>query len=336
MAELARQLGFRFKEIDMIIDSSPDHQIARTALLQAGKPSRYRYNDEQFNILVRRIVNSAMTLQVRSGTPQIRTHEQDSPLLFLDRMNADIPAADTITGFYVRRCVFFAFFGKPSRSNNTNQDREADEGQRMRDPPQSALFFQENGKDHPRYISNPRGGGLSGKRYSVGEIQKNKRRLLASYRTDEKDRDSMELETPPSETLDQDIADQSNTFSGGDRLAALPNERVSSELAIVPIHARHGSFHTQAEDGMSDCTRVSFEAISREESPVGRAVSTVIDRESGFQDQRRINNTSGASSVGPEDDTLSDSGEHDRGQGMDMYIADLRRATEEEERSEEV
>ncbi|KAJ5259338.1 hypothetical protein N7478_012319 [Penicillium angulare] len=145
----------------------------------------------------------------------------------------------------------------------------------------------------------------------------------------------MELETPQSETLDQDMVDQNNTSSEGDGLAALPNERVSSELAIVPTHARHGSFHQQAEDEMSDCTRVSFEAISREASPVDRAISDVIDWEDGFQDQRRINNTSRPSSAGPGDGNLSDSGEHDRGQGIDLFIANLRRAREEEEKLEE-
>lgn len=44
MAKLAHQLGFQSTEIDTLIKCSPDHQIARSALLQARKPNRYRYN----------------------------------------------------------------------------------------------------------------------------------------------------------------------------------------------------------------------------------------------------------------------------------------------------
>ena len=39
MAELASQLRFKSPEIDALVDGSPDHQIARAALLQARKPS---------------------------------------------------------------------------------------------------------------------------------------------------------------------------------------------------------------------------------------------------------------------------------------------------------
>lgn len=131
IAELARQLGFASPEISTLINSSPDHQIAQSALLKARKPGRYRYDRQQFDILVNQIVNlfveaipnqsdlslglladSAIKLQVRSGVPQTQTYNQDSPLLFLDRLYANIPFADTITSFFVRRYVYFVFFGK--------------------------------------------------------------------------------------------------------------------------------------------------------------------------------------------------------------------------------
>lgn len=41
MAELAHRLGFKSPEIDTLIDSSPDHQIARAALLQARKLNQF-------------------------------------------------------------------------------------------------------------------------------------------------------------------------------------------------------------------------------------------------------------------------------------------------------
>jgi hypothetical protein len=57
MAHLAHQLGFRSPGIDGLLNSSPDHQIARSALLQARKPGQSRYDDHQFDVLVRRIVD---------------------------------------------------------------------------------------------------------------------------------------------------------------------------------------------------------------------------------------------------------------------------------------
>lgn len=39
MAELGHWFGFKSPEIDALIGSSPDHQIAQWALLQARKPN---------------------------------------------------------------------------------------------------------------------------------------------------------------------------------------------------------------------------------------------------------------------------------------------------------
>lgn len=48
----------------------------------------------------------------RSGVPQTRTRKQDNALLFLDYLHAEVEVADTITSFFVRPGVYFAFFGK--------------------------------------------------------------------------------------------------------------------------------------------------------------------------------------------------------------------------------
>ena len=61
------------------------------------------------------LADSTVKAHARSGVPQTRTHVQDAPLLFLDRLHADVDVADTITSFFVRRCVFFAFLGKSPR-----------------------------------------------------------------------------------------------------------------------------------------------------------------------------------------------------------------------------
>jgi hypothetical protein len=54
-----------------------------------------------------------MKHRIRSGVPQTRTQKQDNTLLFLDYLYAEVEVAETITSFFVRRCVYFAFFGKP-------------------------------------------------------------------------------------------------------------------------------------------------------------------------------------------------------------------------------
>jgi hypothetical protein len=133
MAELACRLGFWSPVIEAIIDGSPDREIARAALLQARKPNRFRYDEHQFDTLISRIVDcfaaavpdqpeivhelladSTVKPRARCGMPRMRTHKQDTPLLFVDRLHAEVGVADTITTFFVRRCVYFAFFGKPA------------------------------------------------------------------------------------------------------------------------------------------------------------------------------------------------------------------------------
>ncbi|KAE8410244.1 hypothetical protein BDV36DRAFT_302927 [Aspergillus pseudocaelatus] len=146
MADLARRLGFHSSEIESILQGSPDRQIARDALLQARKPHRFRYDVGEFNALVDRIVecfsaavpyepernpellaDSTVKARARCGTPQKRTHRQDNLHLFIDYLHKDeIIIADTITTFFVRRCVYFAFFGKPCSHSNPHMDRDGD------------------------------------------------------------------------------------------------------------------------------------------------------------------------------------------------------------------
>lgn len=57
MAELARQLVFQSPEIEAIIDGSPDHDIARAALLQARKPNCFPYGKRQFDTLINQIID---------------------------------------------------------------------------------------------------------------------------------------------------------------------------------------------------------------------------------------------------------------------------------------
>lgn len=53
-----------------------------------------------------------MKLKARTREPQTQTYKQDGLLLFLDCLNTDIEVAENVTSFFVRRCVYFTFFGK--------------------------------------------------------------------------------------------------------------------------------------------------------------------------------------------------------------------------------
>ncbi|KAF7164507.1 hypothetical protein CNMCM6106_001025 [Aspergillus hiratsukae] len=164
MAELARRLGFQSPEIEAIIDGSPDREIARAALLQARKPNRFQYDKRQLDTLISRIVDcfsaavpdqpeivhelladSTVKPRARCGMPRMRTHKQDSPLLFVDRLHAEVGVADTITTFFVRRCVYFAFFGKPAQPGPAEGENNRETPGDRDIPPLSPLFVGEDG-----------------------------------------------------------------------------------------------------------------------------------------------------------------------------------------------
>ncbi|OJJ03119.1 hypothetical protein ASPVEDRAFT_84579 [Aspergillus versicolor CBS 583.65] len=59
MAALAKKLGFHTPPVKTIIRQSPDHQIARAALLKARKPDHYYYDSGAFESLIKQITEHA-------------------------------------------------------------------------------------------------------------------------------------------------------------------------------------------------------------------------------------------------------------------------------------
>jgi hypothetical protein len=175
MAELAHRLGFDSTEIQELLAQCPDRQIALAALLQARKPDRYEYHPHQVESLVTKIVecfsaaveqderpsillaDSSVESRARCGMPQLKTHKQDSPFLFLDNIHTvSSPVFDNITTFFVRRCVYLAFFGKlrdvqlldgQGHVGDIDRDMRRDDplpnGQENRDIPIEDHSFQE-------------------------------------------------------------------------------------------------------------------------------------------------------------------------------------------------
>ncbi|KAH8799664.1 hypothetical protein F5884DRAFT_758143 [Xylogone sp. PMI_703] len=135
-AAFANRLGFESEEIRGLIQRSADDEIARSVLLKACKPDRYKYDKAMFEDYVGQIVSlfsgarpitveqtsAAVTTDrfdgppKRCGIPYALDHERDRLSLFLDRLhNTDGEQSDQLSSFFIRRSVYFAFFGKPTR-----------------------------------------------------------------------------------------------------------------------------------------------------------------------------------------------------------------------------
>jgi len=133
IAALAYRLGFESDEICALKQRSPDREIARSALLKARKPDRYEYDDTLFESYISQIVEVFSTATPsrseqltpvlvsddpdasgnRCGFPDEQAQEEDSKLLFIGNLHdASEEQGEAITSFFVRRSVYFAFFGK--------------------------------------------------------------------------------------------------------------------------------------------------------------------------------------------------------------------------------
>jgi hypothetical protein len=354
MAHLAHQLGFKSPEIDGLLNSSPDHEIARSALLQARKSDRYRYNDQQFDVLVRRIVDcfteavpdqpgpsqdlladSTVKAHARSGVPQTRTHVQDATWLFLDRLHDDVDVADTITSFFVRRCVFFSFLGKSPTVDPINNrrcgDLDADQG--IAEEVESPLFVEK--KHAPGFDTSARHKSASGRSSLIGRSNASTCLLLSceidysENRPEPMDLDRLE----PAQ--DQEIFDQRSP-SDGDH--STPRGSLSQSVLEMVPSGYSPRANPELGDSRSECTQISLETVSlewdqgeratgEEPSPdtgsaLGNAAPTSIDPAA----QRRSSS---------ETILLSEERRPSRSEELEAFLGGLRRAQVEQEELEQ-
>lgn len=386
MAELARRLGFKSPEIDALIDGSPDHQIARAALLQARKPGRFRYDAQQFDILASRIVDcfaaaildqpdmvdfladSTVKPRARCGMPRTRTHKQDSSFFFLDRLHADeVEVADTITSFFVRRCVYFAFFGKPARPgpNNSDQTEESPGGMSW-----SPLFVAEDGPSGDRRSAmqaapptepsqqeregpqqpRPRGDGeqhtlrrqharrLERERNVLRRRRTRKAQMRTgqSRPTSEDVQEPMELERLSTNPPDQDMSDQEPLFPET-LMADSHDESISFDSATaLQLHSPHGLDVAEEADTFSHCTRISLEA-----TPLGRLSEARPTVEGPCHDDDIENQAQLGPPSQPQPTEIEDGssscvgGPSGQQSALNEYLDQLKRAQEEQEKLEE-
>ena len=213
IAVLARKLGFCSPQIEQLLSHSSDREIAREALLKARKPDYYRYNsiESLIDFIIERCFGTAhaneslplnepnvssqpLALKRRCGPPHKQSQLLDRPLLFVDRLHSEEkPARTTVSSLFVRRCVYFAFFGKlSSLGRHQNRVASSSSGASPIDIPLSPLFVP----DH----HSPQGGlslGQNVVQHRSINIQRDDRRLRKHAR---RDRHRQRRETPPRRT----------------------------------------------------------------------------------------------------------------------------------------
>ncbi|CAK40083.1 hypothetical protein M747DRAFT_290932 [Aspergillus niger ATCC 13496] len=362
MAGLARRLGFKSPEIDVLVDGSPDHQIARAALLQARKPNRFRYDTRQFDILVNRIAecfamaapyepdighdllaDSTMKPRARCGMPRKRTHKQDSPLLFLDP--------------FMSAAVSISFFGRSARPEPTVSDRA---GESPGDIPRSPLFVGEDGP------SGDHGSALQAALPRESPQQEQEQPQGQAARRDE-EQCSLRRQQVPRAERKRDIASVASNGrrerrvrgvrphgvgvsehgalgSGYVRLSSqkLPDEGPQDKstqsdpaTALTP-HPTHGPAALEEADAHSHCMRISLEATPLEQDSDNRSTVEDPPQDDGLEDQARIDHPSQPQSTEIEDGNSSSIGGPAGQQPVLVeYLDQLMRAQEEQGRLEE-
>ncbi len=130
---LAYRLGFESPEIERLKALDPDKEKARQSLLLGRGPDRYRYDDddfERFTDIIARMYRTAKEIQPptpgplvlvdgpgeslerRCGRHRSKAYEYDRYFLFLEVLNNPVDGkGNSISSLFVRKSVYFAFFG---------------------------------------------------------------------------------------------------------------------------------------------------------------------------------------------------------------------------------
>lgn len=154
-AALADKLGFKSTKIDDLMERSPDREIARKALLQARRPDRYIYDEAILEACVEEVTklfSNAQPLPPELGTPSLvsenatasgnrcgfpdeECHKEGCRDLFIANIHRGGEGqAEGITPFFVRRSVYFAFFGRTASvdwNDITDDAHDADDNTRL-------------------------------------------------------------------------------------------------------------------------------------------------------------------------------------------------------------
>lgn len=134
-ASLASRLGFDSPAIRRLMADDPYKKYARASLQKSCLSESYTFDEVAFESCVEKIASTLATATKKSPhpvTPALVTdgvgedlprrcgrffetaYDQDRELLFLETLNSTFQnqRGKSITSFFVRRCVYFAFFGE--------------------------------------------------------------------------------------------------------------------------------------------------------------------------------------------------------------------------------
>ncbi|OAF55374.1 hypothetical protein VC83_08336 [Pseudogymnoascus destructans] len=149
-AVLAGKLRFKSDEITALMLRSSDRKIARDALLRARNQDRYDYGDGDIESHIDKILGLFATARPRNteqscpalvsdgpdragprcGFPDEEAHARDRRFLYISNLQSDQEEqGESITSFFVRRSVYFAFFASAPflQTQVSEVDLETDE-----------------------------------------------------------------------------------------------------------------------------------------------------------------------------------------------------------------
>jgi hypothetical protein len=252
IATQAYRLGFKSTPILNLFQGSADRQIARKALLEARRPDRFKYDAAAFEEHIEQMVRFFSTAEAlteeearniheadndgrppkRCGVPKPKDHEQDKLSLFLDKLHDtnEQPYPD-ITSFFVRRSVYFAFWGKTACIVNHDTAHE-------RVPEQEILESEtEETRDFTRQQRLAQPAEQERRRQQQAEQERERQRQV-----EEEHLARLVEERRAKETLLARLVEQ--TRAEEERLAQLTEQRQAEEGGLAQLAEKR-----QAEEG---------------------------------------------------------------------------------------
>ncbi|KAG9241126.1 hypothetical protein BJ878DRAFT_558879 [Calycina marina] len=238
-AALAIRLGFKSDQISALSQRSADREIARAALLNARKSDHYEYTDATLESNVEQIVrlfDTATSVQVeqvcpafvsddpeasgvRCGFPDDKAHTRDAASLTIANLHIEvIEQGESITSFFVRRSVYFAFFGRPSGTRTGARSHPSP----PRDPSFGEVESSPLQQSRPKHASNTSGGvhggpehEAAGQERSALEQERSTRLEHAAQDGEEQERMEIEVWKPNRQEQERQALDDANNAQDG-------------------------------------------------------------------------------------------------------------------------
>jgi hypothetical protein len=238
-AVLANKLRFESNEITALKLRSSDREIARDALLRARNQDRYDYGDGDIESHIEKILGLFATARPRNteqscpalvsdgpdtagprcGFPDEEAHARDRRCLYISNLQSDQEEqGESITSFFVRRSVYFAFFGRLAETSTTHSN-PAPPPNTGADQAPSSLFCETTAPE----------AGLETEQEGLGQNGVEERL----------DRERSELDSLEQERHVSDVNGDSNDEQGADDSIRVPqsDQRRNTEIDIERILA---------------------------------------------------------------------------------------------------